>query len=775
MGRIGTIAFWVFISATAANAQMPKTVQLPYARPGQSYAVQLSTNVSGRAAFTFTLRPGFGELPIGIILRNSTGLLSGVPVSASSEKASPRRPAAQPLPAALRIPSSVSAQPAKTYHFIIDVADATGKLVQSLPLALSVSRSPQPVEISLSSMSSSSQSAETTTKKEQPSAAKKPAQPVPSAQDTNNPDETKSQKPADTSANPKLPTMITASAKTITVISASASTTSAPAAAESEKQNDSGKGPTKVQNTVQLLRLKDNSACNLDIGTPLLLTADGQSALIVPVSSNGITPLTLADTVSLDKGSYVCAYQTTPGTLASDSTPASSATSVGSDILQIQGDFLKPMFLEDPVAGATTVSVVATPTDAKNTGTAEIELRIITPEDSSATKLPGAKGSVAEKKDEADQCSNAVPLMLTGNKLTASTDSQGIATLTLANPLPEGAQVCAYQTFTSAAGPAVEIAPQLATSLNQYVDDTLDWGRVRAYFAGGVLVANDQNSFSSSSSSPFLLFNLEKTWKLPGCASLEPLTPTNPAQHPNCKNGSGPGKPGVTTFFETRLTAIPVQTGTSNSSTQTGSSSSGSGGSLSSQKTARLGVGIYFPWVLTHWYYDKKPNGLFFGPMAKVGFDTLTGSTSQTLVSGASPVNFNRFYNHWGYGMRFGHYSLTNSDNKSPEILSYLDVTFGPYTNLHSYVCLPGQGTALTGSSCPSGEVDSRTALYRLDLEGMLKIPKTVMFVGFNANVKATTRKNLDLNLQPNDDLRFLFGVKLDVASVMQKLGVSTK
>jgi hypothetical protein len=185
---------------------------------------------------------------------------------------------------------------------------------------------------------------------------------------------------------------------------------------------------------------------------------------------------------------------------------------------------------------------------------------------------------------------------------------------------------------------------------------------------------------------------------------------------------------------------------------------------------------MYAPWVLTHWYYDKKPNALFLGPLAKVGFDTLTGATSQTLVSGASPVNFNRFYNHYGFGMRLGHYGLTNADNKSPEILSYLDVTLGPYTNLQSYVCDSNKGTALPGTGCSGpNNLDSRTALYRLDLEGMLKIPKTVIFVGFNANVKAKSRKNLDLNLQPNDDLRFLFGVKLDVASAMQKLGVSTK
>jgi hypothetical protein len=762
MGRIGKILSLVLLFTAAVSAQLPETVALPYAKPGQSYAVQLSTTVSGRAPFTFKLRPGFGELPTGIGLKNSTGLLSGVP--AFAEKASPRRTAGQPVPAALKISSSVSNQTAQTYHFIVDVADATGKLVQSLPLALSVSRAPEPVDIGFTASSvASSPSGETSARKEQAAPSGNPAQPPAAAQkDANSPDASDQKTKTNDSGKPKLPAMLTTNSTTITVIGAPASATPAP-------QTTAATAPSVVQDTIQLLRLKDDKTCSPDNGTPLRLKLkeSGENVLSVPVSSSGIVSLTLADNEKLDKGSYLCAYQTTPATPASGSAQATPARSVGSDILQIQADFIKPTFLQDPVAGATTVSVLATPTDSKNAGTANIGLRIIPPEDDKK-----------EPQNDADRCAQGVPLILTGSKLTASTDSQGIASLTLTDPLPEGAQVCAYQTFTSAAGPVFEMDLQLATSMIQRVNDTLDWGRVRAYFAGGVLLANDQNSFSSSSSSPFLLFNLEKTWILPGCSSLNSPKPTSPNQRADCKGGSTPGRflPGMTTFFETRLTAIPVQTGTSASTTQTTTSNSSSGASLSSQKTARLGVGIYFPWVFTHWYYDKKPNALFWGPLAKVGFDTLTGATSQTLVSGASPVNFNRFYNHDGFGMRLGHYGLTNSDNKSPEILSYLDVTLGPYTNLQSYVCNSTKGTALPGSGCSgTNNLDSRTALYRLDLEGMLKIPKTVMFVGFNANVKARSRKNLDLNLQPNDDLRFLFGVKLDVASIMQKLGVNPK
>lgn len=377
--------------------------------------------------------------------------------------------------------------------------------------------------------------------------------------------------------------------------------------------------------------------------------------------------------------------------------------------------------------------------------------------------------------------------MLTGSKLDASTDSQGLVTLSLATPLQEGETLKACETVentsTTTATASGASSSAGTCSESEVVQNTLDWGRVRAYFAGGALIANDQSSFSSSSASPFIMFNIEKTWLLAGCASITPANSKDPTQARCTKTGKSVYVPGLTTFFETRLTAIPVQPMASTSSSS--ASTTTTGGNLSSQKTARLGVGAYFPWVLTHWYYNNQPNGLFIGPLAKVGFDTLTGATSQTLISGASPVNFNRFYNHYGFGIRFGHYGLSKSQNKSPELISYLDVTLGPFTNLQSYICNPVTSKippfVAQGNDCaayfPPGTsfTESRESLYRLDLEGILKIPRTIMFVGFNANVKALGKTHLDLGLQPNDDLRFLFGIKFDVATAMQKFGVQNK
>jgi hypothetical protein len=319
----------------------------------------------------------------------------------------------------------------------------------------------------------------------------------------------------------------------------------------------------------------------------------------------------------------------------------------------------------------------------------------------------------------------------------------------------------------------------------------LDWGRVRALFFAGILVANDQNSFSSSSANQFLAFNIEKTWLLSGCSSLEPDGTTGGAKCESARRF-----PGISSFFETRLTAIPVKPVSSSTTSSTSSSSqtvSGAGGQLSSQKTARLGVGFYFPMILTHWYSQNQPYGLFVAPLVKIGFDTLTGPTSQGTTVGtngaqlSTQVTFNRFYNFWSYGLRFGHYGLTNSKSKAPENISYLDVSFGPYSNLQSYLCKPvppaGVPATLPGSNCGvyfprvNGvvqAVDSAKRVYRLDLEGILKIPHTPAFVGFNANVgqKLFGAHHLDLGLQANDDLRFLFGIKIDVGTIMEKLGL---
>jgi hypothetical protein len=180
-------------------------------------------------------------------------------------------------------------------------------------------------------------------------------------------------------------------------------------------------------------------------------------------------------------------------------------------------------------------------------------------------------------------------------------------------------------------------------------------------------------------------------------------------------------------------------------------------------------VGAYFPFTITTWNYNKRDNALFIAPLAKVGFDTPVGDLTQiqtpttAVPTGATvtptAVNQANFYNFWGYGGRLGHYALTNSSNEAPELISYLDVIFGPYSNLETLI-IPEQG--------PTTPV-KRTRLYRLGLEGIMKIPSTPLILGFSANIGQES-----LGLGPHtivqragDDLRFLFGARFDAAKLM--------
>ena len=175
-------------------------------------------------------------------------------------------------------------------------------------------------------------------------------------------------------------------------------------------------------------------------------------------------------------------------------------------------------------------------------------------------------------------------------------------------------------------------------------------------------------------------------------------------------------------------------------------------------------------------------------------------------------------YNFWEYGARIGHYAMTESSKIAPYTDNYLDIAFGPYSNLQSYIChrtpsivtTTSTGTIYTpvagyapptnnmGTSClndyPSyysatvsplppgitpgavwGPLDSRKRLYRLDIEGLLRIPYTPLYVGFNANVgqKSLGAGRLDHGYAAPDDLRFLFGTKFDIGTALSKMGIS--
>jgi hypothetical protein len=429
--------------------------------------------------------------------------------------------------------------------------------------------------------------------------------------------------------------------------------------------------------------------------------------------------------------------------------------------------------------------------------------------------------------------------------LAANVNTDGTFSVVLQNALQEGQDIRIDEVFqgTCSAG----VPPKLSSAVFPVVVPG-DWGRVRGYFTSGILLSQDQNSFSQSS--VFLGFILDKTWRMPGYyhqishkvnaekniqkaqAKVDEVAAQSPAdgskhektlQDSRRKLAQAQSKakavkdkfqmsrwPGINTFFDVRLTSIPVSAcDATNSSSSTSSpcttpsptpsptpgatptpsptpgvpptpsnASNNVDTFLSQRKTARLAVGVYFPWTITTWNYNKIPNALFIAPLAKVGFDTPAGSLSQVqpaATTGAAAtsntgtvtaVNPTSFYNFHGYGARIGHYALTRRNNapdrsKAPDLVSYLDVIFGPFSNLETLIVPKGQQTPVT-----------RTRLYRLALEGVLKVPSTPLIVGFNANVgqEAVLRGNHDIVQRAGDDLRFLFGVRFDAAKLMSAI-----
>jgi hypothetical protein len=298
-----------------------------------------------------------------------------------------------------------------------------------------------------------------------------------------------------------------------------------------------------------------------------------------------------------------------------------------------------------------------------------------------------------------------------------------------------------------------------------------DWGRVRAYFVAGVLFSQNDGGSSNgnffSRQDFFMSFNLDKNW----------------AYRRNWRFHS---------FFDARLGAIPVHndspkpsSSTTGSGSTTGSSSTTGSGSTTgsatttatpfsdpnsfagSQKVGTFVAGIYAPFTATRWYYHDQPNSFFIAPLMKIGFSTPSNEALRDNASAIVVPSTNRFFTQMVGGLRFGQvreYELhcpcrpgTERDlSKAPELISYLDAGLGKFGNF-----LESPGPALP--------TDSRVyRLWRYQLEGILKIPSTPLFIGFQANV-AAQHGHKDYR-QPPDDLRILFGTRFDIGKLFAKL-----
>ena len=565
-----------------------------------------------------------------------------------------------------------------------------------------------------------------------------------------------------------------------------------------------------------------------------------------------------------------------------------------------------PVVTSKLALNATTISGTATPSTTGSTGTtilvgveryalgdpcrAPTPSRIVTSDEMVPHEKCGdINGKPPQFADLSVAASGSTPAT---TAKSVQTQSNGTFSLTLAEPLSEEERVRIVQILPPGTSfPDKSDALNLAYSQLITVPSVADWGRVRADFAAGLLMTNNNQLNAADTGNftqvhEFLDMNIEKYWTLPGCYlqfvgqcvrqyfELNPVTERIESTYEtNPEKWWSRHHPGVSSYFEGRLTAIPVasaasstaSTSGSSNPTGSGSSSSSSSGSSSSSassllssnllttaQTARFGAGIYLPAIMQRWYWHAQPNALFIAPLAKVGFDSVTSPTTINVPAGtpgassSGTITLEPLFNSWGFGGRLGHYLLSRSENKAPETESHVDVAFGPYSNLQSYIChqtptdkvmvtttttASGAPTTTTsylyvsangystttgypGSSCaedypayyaaavPKGltftippnttsgtttttyqdlmtytyqPVDSRKRLYRLDIEGLFKVPATPLYLGFNANLGQKTfgAIRLDHGYIAPDDLEIFFGTKFDIGELFAKIGVA--
>ena len=106
--------------------------------------------------------------------------------------------------------------------------------------------------------------------------------------------------------------------------------------------------------------------------------------------------------------------------------------------------------------------------------------------------------------------------------------------------------------------------------------------------------------------------------------------------------------------------------------------------------------------------------------------------------------------------------------------MSYVDITAGKFGNFEAFRDLTVE---TTGSPSSSG-IDQflRIRPWRYSFEGLLKIPHSPFFVGFNANVGRGARPPANVGgvlhpyTQPRDDLRFLFGAQFDFTKLLKTI-----
>jgi hypothetical protein len=333
-------------------------------------------------------------------------------------------------------------------------------------------------------------------------------------------------------------------------------------------------------------------------------------------------------------------------------------------------------------------------------------------------------------------------------------DANGVSIVKLQTPLAPKAYIQVKQNGSEF----------FATNVPDYLPETT-WGRVRSYFYGGAVLSNRNRLSTDTTGNDFTKvdlavgFTLDKTYIMTAGGGFF-----------------------VNTFFDTRLTAIPVATMQPSKTTMTTTARRTLGTTqladtttdpfetfLTTKKAGLAQVGVYMPMAITRWDFGGNPNRLFVAPLGKFGIQTITSD-----IPSAEGVRLgeDNVYNFFGYGLRLGHYQLKYKSgpaidtNIGPELISWLDITYGKWENFEilNPVIDPATGTAKPDPTDPKKFLMVRKRPWRVGAEGRLKIPTTPFMVGFDGNFG-----------QGPDDLRFLFGIRFDIGKVLAKLQILQK
>ncbi len=295
------------------------------------------------------------------------------------------------------------------------------------------------------------------------------------------------------------------------------------------------------------------------------------------------------------------------------------------------------------------------------------------------------------------------------------------------------------------------------------------------FFAGSILSQGESN-FSQADT--FLALNVDRAFRLPGFYSPTVSQNHTPVNH----------TPGINTFFQVRLTTIPVNASQTTTTTTTTASTTPTLPSfssvISSQKAGHFEAGFYMPYTfgaVPRLLTAKEKTGIFYvAPLFRFGFNTLAGSgnsststsnstagTTTTTTTATALGTTNPLPTTYSFFVVGGRIGTAATGAGSLRNIHYLDIGVGKFSNMENLLCKGAPG------SCPTTANEYRYRPYRLSFEGYYQIPTTGFILGMSTNVGPgifDKRGNTDINNRAPGDLRFLFGYKFDAVKLFKAL-----